>query len=298
MDNLRQRVIGRREPTLERHESGVEDRTIGRILLDMGKLKSQDVARVFALHRKKGMRFGEAARRLKLVGDDDIRYALSVQFNYPYLKPGQGVLGPELIVAHEPFDAQAEALRDLRTQLLLQWLDPGRKVLAIVSAMARDGRSYLAANLAVAFAQLGEKTLLIDADLRVPRQHRIFGLPNAVGLAQVLSGRAGAEVMERISYFENLALLSAGAVPPNPLELLSRRDFVHFLEKARKDYAVILVDTPAAARGSDARMVSARSDGVLMVARQHQTKITELDALRRAVTEGGAQVVGTVLNRV
>lgn len=294
---MRQRVIERREPTLDGRESSVENRTIGRILVDMGKLRPQDVTRVFELHRERGMRFGEAARKLKLVRDEDIRYALSVQFNYPYLKPGQGVLGPELVVAHEPFDAQAEALRELRTQLLLQWLAPERKVLAVVSAGARDGRSYLAANLAVVFAQLGEKTLLIDADLRIPRQHRIFGVANAVGLAQVLSGRAGIEVAERISYFENLALLTAGAVPPNPLELLSRQEFSRLLGAARKEYTVILVDTPAATRGSDVRMVSARSDGVLMVARQDRTRISELDGLRRAVTACGVPVVGTVLNR-
>lgn len=295
---MKQYVIERHEPTLDNGDSGVENRTIGKILVDMGKLKPRDAARVFTLHRDKGIRFGEAARKLKLVKEHDIRHALSVQFNYPYLKPGQGALGPELVVAHDPFDAQSEALRDLRTHLLLQWLSPERRALAIVSPRARDGRSYLAANLAVVFAQLGEKTLLIDADLRVPRQHRIFGVTNTVGLAQTLSSRAGIEVAERISYFENLTLLPAGAVPPNPLELLSRQNFSRLLAEARKDFTVILVDTPAATRGSDARMASARCDGVLMVARQDQTMISELANLQQAVSAYGVQVVGAVLNRI
>ena len=159
----------------DRHSatSGVNDRQIGRILVDMGKLKAKDVGRVFALHREKGLRFGEAARKLRLVKDADIEYALSVQFNYPYLKPGQSALGRDLIVAHDPFEGQAEILRDLRTQLLLHWVNGERKVLAIVSPNTGDGRSFVAANLAVVFAQLGEKTLLVDADLRFPRQHRI-----------------------------------------------------------------------------------------------------------------------------
>jgi receptor protein-tyrosine kinase len=276
----------------------VDDRPIGRILVDMGKLKPKDVGRVFALHREKGLRFGEAARKLRLVKDADVEYALSVQFNYPYLKPGQGTLGRDLVVAHDPFDGQAEILRDLRTQLLLHWVNGERKVLAIVSPNAGDGRSFVAANLAVVFAQLGEKTLLIDADLRSPRQHRIFGITDGVGLAHVLRGRAGIEAAERVAYFDNLTVLAAGAAPPNPLELLSRAELPGLLTEARKNFTVVLVDTPAGARGSDAQVVSARADGVLMVARQNRTKVMDLERLRRTVAACNVQVVGTVLNTV
>jgi chain length determinant protein tyrosine kinase EpsG len=279
------------EPLLEserRSAAGsVDDRPIGRILVDMGKLKPKDVGRVFALHREKGIRFGEAARKLRLVKDADVEYALSVQFNYPYLKPGQGALGRDLVVAHAPFDAQAEILRDLRTQLLLHWVNGEQKVLAIVSPNTADGRSFLAANLAVVFAQLGEKTLLVDADMRFPRQHRIFGITDGVGLAHVLRGRAGIEAAERVAYFDNLTVLTAGAAPPNPLELLSRKTF-----------SVVLVDTPASARSSDAQVVAARADGALMVARQNQTKVAELDRLRRTVAACSVPVIGTVLNTV
>jgi receptor protein-tyrosine kinase len=275
---------------------GVDDRPIGRILVDMGKLKPKDVGRVFALHREKGLRFGEAARKLRLVKDADVEYALSVQFNYPYLKPGQGALGRDLVVAHDPFDGQAEILRDLRTQLLLHWVNGERKVLAIVSPNTGDGRSFVAANLAVVFAQLGEKTLLIDADLRFPRQHRIFGITDGVGLAHVLRGRAGIEAAERVAYFDNLTVLAAGAAPPNPLELLSRAELPSLFAEVRKNFTVVVVDTPASARGSDAQVVSARADGVLMVARQNQTKLMELERLRRTVAACNVQVVGTVLN--
>ena len=276
----------------------LDDRPIGRILVDMGKLKPKDVGRVFALHREKGLRFGEAARKLRLVKDADVEYALSVQFNYPYLRPNQGMLGQDLVVAHDPFDGEAEILRDLRTQLLLHWVNGERKVLAIVSPDAGDGRSFVAANLAVVFAQLGEKTLLIDADLRSPRQHRIFGITDGVGLAHVLRGRAGIEVAERVAYFDNLTVLAAGAAPPNPLELLSRAELPGLLSEVRKNFTVILIDTPAGARGSDAQVVSARADGVLMVARQNRTKVTDLERLRRTVAACNVQVVGTVLNTV
>src|SRR5262245_5865619 len=284
------------EPVLRDPGISLEDRPIGRILIDMGKLRPRDADRVFNLHRELGMKFGEAARKLNLVKDADIQQALSVQFDYPHLNARQSTLGPELIAAHAPFQAQAEALRDLRTQLLLHWANPERKVLAIVSVNPRDGRTFVAANLAVVFAQLGEKTLLIDADLRQPRQHRLFG-HGGPGLAQALSGRSGIQLAERVSYFENLWLLTAGATPPNPLELLSRPEFPRLLAEARKQFTVVLVDTPAGLRSSDARLIAARSDGVLAVVRQDRTRIADLEALCRAASASGVAVAGTIFNR-
>jgi protein-tyrosine kinase len=295
---MNQSAVESRDPGAGVPNVNVEDRPIGQILVDMGKLKAKDVSRVFALHRESGLRFGEAARKLRLVKDTDIQHALSVQFDYPYLKPGQAMLGPELVAAHDPSDAQSESLRDLRTQLLLHWVNPERKVLAVVSPDAKDGRSYLAANLAVVFAQLGEKTLLIDADLRLPRQHRIFGITNGIGLAHVLSGRGSLEAAERVSYFENLAVLAAGATPPNPLELLSRTEYPRLLAEARKTFSIVVIDTPAGSRGSDAQVASARADGVLMMARQDRTRLSDLERLRRGMAACNVQVVGTVLNRI
>jgi protein-tyrosine kinase len=286
-----------REPKLRAEKVDFEDRPIGRILVDLGKLKPADVNRIFNLHKQKGLRFGEAARKLRLVKDSDIQYALSIQFSYPYVKAGQGVLGPELVSAHDPFDGQSETMRDLRTQLLLNWISSERKVLAVASPGVREGRSYLAANLAVSFAQLGERTLLVDADLRLPRQHRIFGLTNGLGLAHALNGRGGIDLAEQVPYFEHLFLLPAGAVPPNPLELLSRSRLPQLLDEARRGFDIVLVDTPAAARGSDSKIISARADGVLLVARQDRTSLQDLEHLRRAVAASDVPVIGTVLNR-
>lgn len=293
---MKNNAIDPAEPVLRDPGVNLEDRTIGRILVDMGKLRPRDADRVFTMHRELGMKFGEAARKLNLVKDADIQQALSVQFNYPHLNARQSVLGPEVIAASAPFQAQAEALRDLRTQLLLHWANPERKVLAIVSVNARDGRTFVAANLAVVFAQLGEKTLLIDADLRQPRQHRLFG-HGGPGLAQALSGRSGLQLAERVSYFENLWLLPAGATPPNPLELLSRPEFPKLLAEARKQFTIVIVDTPASLRGSDARLIAARSDGMLAVVRQDRTRIADLEALCRAGGASGVPVAGTIFNR-
>lgn len=284
-------------PATERAAT-IEDRPLGQILVDMGKLTEADVRKVFAHARRKGLRFGEAARRLRLVDDADVQYALSVQFNYPYSRSGQGMLAPELVAAHDPFDAQSEVLRALRTELVMRWVGPDTKVLAIASCRPADGRTYLAANLAVAFAQLGEPTLLVDADLRNPRLHALFALGAGPGLAHVLNGRSpGLAAAEAVPYFDRLSVLGAGARPPNPLELVSRTHLARLFDEARRAFTIVIVDTPAAARGADARMVASRADGTLLVARQDRTRLAELERLRAGVSASGVPVLGTVLNR-
>lgn len=293
---MSQSVFELREPSLRAPAGGVDNRPIGRVLVDLGKLRERDVDRVFALHRKKGLRFGEAACSLGLIAPCDVVQALSIQFNYPYLQRGQGTMSAELVAAHDPYHSQSEALREVRTQLLTHWLTPQRKVLAVVSPAPGDGRSYLAANLAVSFAQLGEKTLLVDADLRSPRQHRIFGLGGGAGLARALAGGLGVGVAERIAYFDDLSVLAAGAAPPNPLELLSRGDLRRLLTEARQEYGVVIVDTAAGARGADARLIAARADGVLLLAHKDRTRLADLDRLRGAIAAGSVPIVGAVLN--
>lgn len=283
---------------VERQQPVSTERTIGRILMDSGKLDKGDVERVFALHKQKGMRFGEAAVRLKLITPADVQYALAVQFDYPCLRPGEAAVGAEVVAAYRPQSAQAEALRDLRSRLLVTWFDGGHKALSVVSPGAGDGRTYVTANLGVAFSQLGENTLVIDSDLRAPRLHRIFNITNPVGLSTILSGRAGMEAIEPIPYFGNLSVLASGAVPPNPLELLSRPEFPRLLDECARRYDIILVDTTAGQRGSDAQTVAARAKGALLVTRQDKARISDVGDMVEKVTGYGAQVVGTVLNRL
>jgi len=148
-----------------------------------GKLTPEEGERILRHARDKGLRFGDAAVALKLVSQDDIAQMLARQFDYPYLVPGQSNVSPEVVAAWSPFSQQMEALRALRSQLLMRWFtgEKDRRSLAIVSPGRGEGRSHLAANLAVKFSQMGEKTLLIDADLRSPRQHSLFGLGHVTG---------------------------------------------------------------------------------------------------------------------
>ncbi|MBT9590093.1 MAG: chain length determinant protein tyrosine kinase EpsG [Thiobacillus sp.] len=270
---------------------------VGRLLLDAGKLSSADAERVVRLQKEEKLRFGEAAIKLGLITETDLQQVLSHQFAYPYLAPGEAHFSPDLIAAYEPFGEQAEQLRALRSQLMLRWFSNRNKTLTIAGIDAGDGASYLAANLAVAFSQLGERTLLIDADLRQPRQHVLFNLGNRPGLSELLAGRVNTSAVSRIPAFPNLSVLTAGAVPPNPAELLSRAATPVKLEDLAGHYDVILIDTSAAHDSADAEMVAARTGAALLVLRQNHTQLAAAAEFQASLASAGAVLIGTVLNR-
>ena len=235
--------IAREELPAEAPAVHLAARSIGAILIDAGKLSVEDAERALLFSRNESMRFGDAAIKLGLIRPADVQYALSLQFQYPYLVSDDRKLSPELVAAYAPFSKGVEALRVLRSQLMLRWfgMEPRRKSLAIVSALRSEGRSYFAANLAVVFSQLGEHTLLIDADMRHPAQHRFFGLDNREGLSNVLAGRGEADPWRRIEGLRDLSVLQAGPVPPNPIELLGRPAFRQLVNRAASEFDVILI---------------------------------------------------------
>src|SRR6266581_7727248 len=275
-----------------------QDGRLGGILAEEGKLGAGDIERVLELQRVAGIRFGEAALRLGLIAADDLRCAVAKQYGFPYLPSGDGGISSELVVAYEPFHPRAEELRALRTQLLVRWSNAGirRRMLAIVSPGSGEGRSYVAANLAVVFSQLGERTLLIDADLRAPRQHRIFNVPDRIGLSAVLSGRADRGAVVPIPECGTLSLLPAGAPPPNPQELLSRPALGGFLQELWSEFDVILFDTPPAKLCADAQNVAFRAGSVVMLARKDHTRLADTTSVIRELSDAGVRVVGTVFN--
>jgi len=274
------------------------DRRIGSILAEDGKLSVEHIEQVMELQQTNGLRFGEAALRLGLITEDDLRCAVAKQYDLPHLIPGNESLSGELVVAYEPFHPRAEELRALRTQLLMRWSKTGigQRALAIASPGTAEGRSYVAANLAVVFSQLGERTLLIDADLRNPRQHRIFNVPDRIGLSAVLSGRADRGAVAPVREFGRLSLLPAGAPPPNPQELLSRPALGIFLQEMWTEFDIILFDTPPAKLYADAQNVAFRAGNVMMLARKDHTRLADTTSVIRELSDTGVRVVGTVFN--
>jgi chain length determinant protein tyrosine kinase EpsG len=270
---------------------------IGAILVEAGALQQADVQRILDYQRKSGLLFGEAGMAMGLLDEEDVKRALALQFGHAYLAPDSG-LGEELIAASDPDGDAVEHLRLLRSQLMLRWFenDARQAALAVVSPGIGEGRSYITANLAVLFSQLGKRTLLIDADLRRPRQHEIFGLTGRVGLSTVLSGRAGWEAVHEIKQLPGLWVLPSGATPPNPQELLSRAGFARLIQALRASYDVILIDTPAGSVWADAGTVAARAGAALMLACRDATSVPRIAQMADDLRQFGVSIVGAVLN--
>lgn len=274
------------------------DRRIGAILVATEKLTPAQVKEVLEAQKARGTRFGETAIRLGLIGVDDVRRAIAEQYGTPHLLPDTRRANEELVVAFRPFHPCAEQIRAVRARLLIRWAKGAirGRMIAVVSPGLSEGRSYFAANLAVAFAQLGEPTLLIDAALRRSRQQQIFRVDDSVGLSAALAGRAERVPIVPLKEYGALSLLPAGATPPNPLELLSRDNLPILLHELQREYQVIILDTPAAQLCADAYTIAFRAGSALVLARKDVTSLVALNRVVDEVRETGAGIAGTVFN--
>jgi capsular exopolysaccharide synthesis family protein len=229
--------------------------------------------------------------------------------------------GPTLVTASEFKSAGSESYRALRTNILFSTLsnnfeelelkiqtkntsrkgqhEPLLKSFVVTSAIPKEGKSQTAANLAVVFAQAGNKVILIDADLRQPTLHTYFGLPNKEGFSDLmLVGLDDLESYLRTTCVPNLTLLTAGTPPPNPSELLTSAKATKVIEAVEEKADILIFDSPPVVLVSDAAILANRVDCVLLVFRSGSTR---RDAILKAINslkKVGANVMGTVLNRV
>jgi len=290
--------ITRKPPTVADPPARDQSRALGSILVEQGRIGQQDVEEIQRFATQNSVRFGEAALQLNLLTQNDIDVALAQQFNYPVLaRGGKNGVADDVVAAYLPQSEFVEPLRALRSQLTLRWVNGvGRRILAITSPGRGEGRSWLAANLATVFAQMGERVLLIDADMRHPRQHYLFNINNAVGLSALLTGRAGREVVSRIHPQLRLFVLPAGLRPPNPQELLGRPVFEVVLTSFAEQYDLVILDTPASTVAADAQILAARAGAALIVARRNYTLHAELSASMQNLMQSGVGVLGSVMN--
>ncbi len=277
-------------------EGGVLDRSIGSIISELRDLSTDQVEQILAYQQQHGVRFGEAAVALGLVSNDDVLQALSQQFHYPYAPKRAD--SQELVTLTQPFSVQAEAFRAIRSQITMRMNHEGeaRKALAIISPDTMDGKSFFAANLAVALAQLGSRTLLVDADMRGPRQHKIFEVPNKTGLSSVLSGRTSTQVIQQVEGVPGLFVLPVGVTPPNPLELVERPAFGLLMRELVSKFDYVLVDTPAAQYGADASVIAARCGAALVLARNNESRVADLVDLVGSFENCPVRITGVVMN--
>ncbi len=206
--------------------------------------------------------------------------------------------GSEMPVAEKPGSTLAESFRSIRTSLKYFIPDDQPAVIAITSTISGEGKTFVAVNLACIMSMLGRKTLLVGLDLRKPRIHRILGLHNNEGMSTLLSGNSKFDEIIQKTSIENLWFASAGPVPPNPAELIERRSMTEFLEKAKKQFDYIIIDTPPAAVVTDALVLAGRADMTLFVVRQRYTEKSTLHLIDEIYMNKEIKNPGVIVNDI
>jgi capsular exopolysaccharide synthesis family protein len=207
-----------------------------------------------------------------------------------------GALNPLLCTYYSPQSVEAEAYRSLRTALYFSTSGEGHKVIQITSPGMGDGKTTLAANLAITIGQSGKRVLLIDADFRRPRLHRVFGLAGDVGLASVMIGEAVLRSAIQETPVPGLSVLPCGPIPPNPAELLTSPRFKELLDAIRKEYDFVVIDTPPLLAVTDPCVVAPRVDGLYLTLRLSKNGRPQAERAKEILTTLGAKVLGVVIN--
>ena len=216
-------------------------------------------------------------------------------------------MGKEIIVVENPKSPEAEMFRNLRTNIQFMNADSEKKVMVITSTIPGEGKSYVSANLAAAFAQLDKKVLIIDTDMRKGRQYTIFNLKPRPGISNFLSGVVEQDFVgekEDIRNYiqetdiENLYLIPAGNVPPNPSELLVSTKMKAIIDDLVQAFDIIIFDVPPCLIVTDALILARLVDFTIIVSAQNTTKIENLKRAKLAIENVGGKVAGVVLNKV
>ncbi len=275
------------------------DAPIRDALQRLGLLTDDEVARVSAHQAERGLDFDQAALELGFIGPDELDRARETLINSLALQSGTLYnVSDEIIVLSNPGSVRAEAIRLLRTQVIAQHIKPGRRALTLIAPVAGSGCSYLAANLAAALSQIGTKTLLVDANMRNPRLHEIFGLDaDGPGLSTYLSLQAARpERVVNANVLPNLSVMTSGPAVPRPQELLSSARFRDGMNMLLREYDIALFDTPPANASADALTVAAAVGHSLIVARRDNTFVSDVATLADQLKAARCAVIGSVLS--
>ncbi len=269
---------------------------LGELFMQKGLLTTEQIDQVAQLQKEKKLRFGDAALSLGYLTQPQLDLALGEQFGYSIKDLLNGSADKSLKFFHHPFSKEAEEIRRLRSELLLKFGGEEKIKITLVSAASGDGKSYMAASLAIALSQVGKRTLLIDADLRSGTLHEYFSLGKPDGLSSVLAGRIAVS-NALIQLMPNLYFLPSGPQPPNPLEILRAPRMRELLESCSDQFDAFVVDTHTATNASDAQMVAHQTGRVLLLAKKGHTLIDELRQVKADMQVAGVEVLGTIFNQ-
>ena len=201
------------------------------------------------------------------------------------------------VMEKAPKSIDAEAYRSLRSNIEYSSFDDEYRAIVVTSSVPGEGKSTTSGNLALSLAQSGNKVLLVDCDMRKPSIHKKFKISNISGTAELLLRKESFEDVANC-YNENLTIITAGKIPPNPSEMLSSRAMTAFIKEMKKDFKYIMLDTPPLQAVTDAQVLSTKADGVLLVVRAGSTKkemvLNSVDLIKKV----HGKTIGTVLNGV
>ena len=204
----------------------------------------------------------------------------------------------KLIVHHDPKSPVSEIYRSIRTNIQFSAFDKELKTLTVTSSIEGEGKTTTLCNLAVTLAQQNKRVLVVDADLRRPKVHRIFDIPNHEGLTELLISMGEPEKFINETFVDNLFVLPTGVIPPNPAELLASSRMKHFIENVRAKFDYVLVDIPPINVVTDGLLVANRMDGVVLLCDSGRVSIEEAKKAKDQLINAKANVLGVVLNNV
>jgi protein-tyrosine kinase len=288
-------------------------------LIATGRLTPEDAQHLERVMGSMGLSFGEAAIQLGMITEHELADAtemarrlppkasdgivegaihrMSFNRNLPGKYVGMVKPGKALTLVRDPDNAYCEQIRALRTELLLL-NGPSRSTgnsNVILSACRGEGRTQLCAELAVAFSQLGQRTLLVDADLRRPRVHSLFDADNLLGLGPALAS-GGIPQLLGVDKLPHLSVLTSGPLVPNPLELLTNGHFQRQMSDWRKKYNMIIIDTPPITEFADGLAIASFADQVVVVGRSGSTPLKNMKEMLRRMAGTQSRIVGAVIN--
>ena len=272
-----------------------EDAQMRAAIIRRCALDEAALAAIYQLQKQHSLRFSEAVLRLGYGSQADLEHVKGI-VRLPVIRTGKPITADCLLLARDPDHPHSEKIRTLRTELLLRHeASDEANILAVLSPCPAEGRSQLAADLAMSFAQLGRPTLLVDADMRNPNQHRLFNADNSRGLSQVLNREQPAH-LQSVAGLPMLSLLTAGPTPANPLELLSDRCFEAHVAEWRQHFHFVVFDTPPVSRYADGLAVATIIGRVLSLSRSGHTPYRDTREMMRRLAATRSRVLGAVIN--
>lgn len=202
----------------------------------------------------------------------------------------------KLVTNANPKSIVSEQFRTLRTNINFSMPDQELKTLLFTSASPGEGKSTVAGNTAVVFAQEGKRVLLVDADMRKPTVHYTFHMTNTLGLSNLLTRQATVADVVKVSTIDNLHVITCGPIPPNPAELLGSKTMDNVLEELKEHFDIVIFDAPPVLSVTDAQILSNKCEGTILVMSAGETEKEGIVKAKEALVSSQANIIGAVLN--